>query len=48
MQSVLEEDLHLGCGGFQRDVRREIHGDFLCLSPLLVKQVLVLQAGASF
>lgn len=47
-QSVLEGDLHLKCGRFQRDLRREIHGDFLCLSPLLVKQVLVLQAGAGF
>lgn len=47
-QWVLEEDLNLKCGRFQRHLRRAIHGDFLCLPPLLVKQVLVVQAGASF
>lgn len=42
------EGNRLKCGRFQRDQRREIHGDFLCLSPLLMKQVLLLETGAYF
>lgn len=42
-QSVLEGDLRLKCGRLQRDLGR----DFFILSLLLVKRVLVLQAGAS-